>query len=215
MQRRHPSVPGQHLSRPLDVCQTKACTLGHSTRVNREAPFTQTLEVCFSLLFRLCPGGGSLPRTVFPFVTHLWDPQMQTLLATRARHPKGVPWAAVIETTAPDVQTGTSDLCKPPTRSWLSAAWQRESMKTVHTDSTCLLRSVKRITVRPQMYVYLEACLLGHSNEDKLIGLFHGKTGHFCFLPIAMPWGGGGGQLKTLYYVLVGPPRINPTGQQS
>ena len=52
------------------------------------------------------------------------------------------------------------------------------------------------------MYVCLEAGLSGHSCEDKLRGLFHGKTGLFPLLPLAVPcWSSW---LRTFSLFLIG-----------
>ena len=48
--------------------------------------------MCFSQLFAQCPGSGGLSRTASSIVLVMWAPKIQSSVATRARHLRGIPY---------------------------------------------------------------------------------------------------------------------------
>lgn len=50
--------------------------------------------MCVSLLYVLCPGGGSL-KTVSLIVSVLCDPETQAFMASRARISRDIPWCGL------------------------------------------------------------------------------------------------------------------------
>lgn len=65
---------------PLVVWET-----GRSSWDKQRGLFHRKTRICFKLLSVGCPGGGSLPRTVFPIVIAPSDPETQVALVTKAR----------------------------------------------------------------------------------------------------------------------------------
>lgn len=88
-------VPWEQLHRPQNLCQTWSLPLRPSSKTSKEASFTERLGGRYTSIHCLCstPGVGSLPRTISPIAIVLWDPGIQTVLATKARWSRGVSWA--------------------------------------------------------------------------------------------------------------------------
>lgn len=115
------SIPGGHLSRSLDVRQTRSLP-STQARPSRQAhrPLSQKNRVSCSCSLCTTPWGGCQPETTTPFITVQWDPPMPYPLSTRSR---GIPGQL------PQ---------KPGQQNWVQAprwemAVQRGSMKRVPT----------------------------------------------------------------------------------
>lgn len=148
--------PGLHFLRaspqPLLVCQTCRFPQSWTSKTNKSASFTESLEPFFILLSVQCSEGGSFLVTVFMIVIVLWDFGMQVLLATGVRSSMGMPWASAVKTRASGINTVLPDMNKS---SCLIGLVLWSMAKRGHKDSTCPPRSQERFYSQP-----LDVCLI-------------------------------------------------------
>lgn len=94
--------------------------------------------MCFGLLPVQCSGYGSLPRNVSPIVSDPRGSEMQSSLATRARHIKGVPCVGYAHPLALLGQWGKHGCGElvTGTRSIHSTSWLVEECKNCNASTS-------------------------------------------------------------------------------